>query len=388
MTIKVSRLNSRIAKSTSVTLYDCLGNAVGEVKVTQEGNGNTSIPRLGRTGKQVIAGFALSIARGFSDFNHIEQYYHYNREANLVNQYIYPNCSNVKNIWSDFYSANRMIMLFKEKEAEQLGVYQDYLNVFSAMHYYYMAVAWKDVPYINYVLDINNAHNISRTPMHSIFSDLKANLEKAIDNLEEKKNESLSTDVNEFFFLSKDVARILLADIYMYLGEYNQAETLLEKVISNGFYELDASNYNNSETITNLFNNGSSKETIFATHSEPQTRGNISISTPKLVPIMTYTDVVLSYAESLYKNGKTPEAESQLQKVITAKHISITGGNTLEKIKDARLQLMLYTNTNFAFMKRNNFAKEVYGIEEYRQLLPIPEQELMYNSLMTQNPGY
>lgn len=388
LTIKVSRLNSRIAKSTSVTLYDCLGNAVGEVKVTQEGNGNTSIPRLGRTGKQVIAGFALSIARGFSDFNHIEQYYHYNREANLVNQYIYPNCSNVKNIWSDFYSANRMIMLFKEKEAEQLGVYQDYLNVFSAMHYYYMAVAWKDVPYINYVLDINNAHNISRTPMHSIFSDLKANLEKAIDNLEEKKNESLSTDVNEFFFLSKDVARILLADIYMYLGEYNQAETLLEKVISNGFYELDASNYNNSETITNLFNNGSSKETIFATHSEPQTRGNISISTPKLVPIMTYTDVVLSYAESLYKNGKTPEAESQLQKVITAKHISITGGNTLEKIKDARLQLMLYTNTNFAFMKRNNFAKEVYGIEEYRQLLPIPEQELMYNSLMTQNPGY
>ena len=109
-----------------------------------------------------------------------------------------------------------MIMLFKEKEAEQLGVYQDYLNVFSAMHYYYMAVAWKDVPYINYVLDINNAYNISRTPIHDIFSDLKANLEKAIDNLEEKKNESLSNDANDFFFLSKDVARILLANICMY----------------------------------------------------------------------------------------------------------------------------------------------------------------------------
>lgn len=214
------------------------------------------------------------------------------------------------------------------------------------------------------------------------------NLEKAIDNLEEKKNESLSNDANDFFFLSKDVARILLANICMYQGEYSQAEKLLGKVISNGFYGLDASNYNNKETITNLFNNGSSKKTIFATHNELQSRGNISIGIPLLVPIMTYTDVVLSYAESLYKNGRTLEAESQLQKVITAKHISATGENTLEKIKDARLQLMLYTNTNFAFMKRNNFAKEVYGIEEYRLLLPIPQQEIDVNSSMTQNPGY
>lgn len=83
------------------------------------------------------------------------------------------------------------------------------------------------------------------------------NLEKAIDNLEEKKNESLSNDANDFFFLSKDVARILLANICMYQGEYSQAEKLLGKVISNGFYGLDASNYNNKETITNLFNNGS-----------------------------------------------------------------------------------------------------------------------------------
>ena len=32
LTIKVSRLNSRADKSTSVTIYDCLGNVVGEVK--------------------------------------------------------------------------------------------------------------------------------------------------------------------------------------------------------------------------------------------------------------------------------------------------------------------------------------------------------------------
>lgn len=37
LTIKVSRLNSRADKSTSVTIYDCLGNVVGEVKVPQFG---------------------------------------------------------------------------------------------------------------------------------------------------------------------------------------------------------------------------------------------------------------------------------------------------------------------------------------------------------------
>ena len=36
-------------------------------------------------------------------------------------------------------------MMFKEKEAEQLGVYQEYFNVFSAMQYYNMVVMWGDV---------------------------------------------------------------------------------------------------------------------------------------------------------------------------------------------------------------------------------------------------
>lgn len=388
-TIKIMPLDSNKPKTSNITIYDGLSNVVGKIKITQEGNGDTSTPKLGHIGTQVVEGFALPLARVFSDFNLIEQYYHYNKETNLVSQYVYPSSSTINNIWRAFYSANRVIMIFKDKEAEQLGVYQDYLNVFSAMHYYYMTVAWKDIPYINFVPDMDNIY-IGRTPIHDIFSDLKANLKKAINNLEEKKNESLSTDVNNFFFLSKDVARILLTNIYMYQGEYNQAEKLLEKVINNGFYELDASNYNDKETITNLFNNGSSKETIFATHSEskPQTRGNISIATPMLVPIMTYTDVVLSYAECLYNNNKVSEAESQLKKVTTAKNIDVTGSNILEKIKDARLQLMLYTNTNFAFMKRNNFAKDVYGIEEYKQLLPIPEQEIMHNPSITQNLGY
>ena len=103
---------------------------------------------------------------------------------------------------------------------------------------------------------------------------------------------------------------------------------------------------------------------------------------------MTYTDVILSYAECLYKAGKTSEAEQQLNKVTTAKNINISGNDVLEEIKEARLQLMLYTNTNFAFMKRNNFAKDTYGIDDYKLLLPIPQSELNNNPSIEQNPGY
>lgn len=391
LVIKLSPLNSKTAKSTSVTIYDVLGNALGSVKIVQEGDGDISLPKLGKTGKQFVASMAMDIAQSFSELNLIEQYYHYNKEANLVSQYIYPSCSSVNGIWSNFYKANRTIMMFKEKEAEQLGVYQEYFNVFSAMQYYNMVVMWGDVPYINFVPDMNAAFNISRTPQKDIFADLKSNLEKAISYLEEKKNESLSNDANDFFFISKDVARILLANIYMYQAEYGLAEKLLSDIISTGFYELDSSNYNDKETITGLWNNGSGKETIFATRSEsgePRTRGNITIATPALVPIMTYTDVILSYAECLYKNGKISESEKELEKVTSNKGINVSGSSVLEKIKDARSQLMLYSNTNFAFMKRNGFVKDFYGVEGYRQLLPIPQRELELCPQMTQNPGY
>ena len=93
----------------------------------------------------------------------------------------------------------------------------------------------------------------------------------------------------------------------MYQHDYGQAELLLKDVVNNGFYALNAESYNDQETITNLYNNsGSNSEIIFATKSEitPRTRGqNIVIGTPLLVPIMTYTDVLLSLAECLYKNG-------------------------------------------------------------------------------------
>lgn len=391
LTIKVAPLNSRTSKTTSVKVYDCMETVVGEVNIEQEGNRDLSVPKLGENGKSVVAGFASDLGKSFSQWSMIEQYYHYNKEANLVTQYITPSATVISDIWSSFYRANNINLMFKEVDAEQLGVYQSYFDVWSTLYYYYMVVAWGDVPYVdNMDFSLEDSFNISKTSQTEIFSHLIEKLQEAMDNLEEKKNESLK-DANGFFFLSKDVARVLLANIYMYQGNYQQAESLLAKVISNGFYTLDSSNYNQRETITDLYNNGAGKETILAIRNETMTstRGNISLGIPAIVPVMTYTDVCLSYAECLSKNGKVLQAENQLDKVIDAKGIQVSGTNILDKIKSARLQLTLYCDVNFAFLKRTGFAKDVYGIvEEYRLLLPIPENELAMNSHIWQNPGY
>lgn len=387
LTINVSPLNSRTSKEASVKVYDCMGNEVGEVKIAQEGNPDMPLPKLGESGKTVVASFALELAKAFSQWSLMEQYYHYNKEANLVPQYISPDATIISDIWNSFYRANRMNLMFKEAEAKQLGVYQSYFDVWNALYYYYMVVAWRDVPYVDSTdFGVAGGSSISKTPQSEIFSRLIKELQGAMDNLEEKKNESLG-DANDFFFVSKDVARILLADIYMYQGNYRQAEPLLAKVISGGFYMLDSSNYNQKETITDLYNNGSGTETILAVRNDVMTRSNISLGIPSLVPLMTYTDVLLSYAECLCKNGSTSDAESQLNKIVAAKGIPLSGTTVLDKIKSARLQLSLYCDVNFAFLKRTGFAKEVYGVEDYRLLLPIPQGDVIAGGI-SQNTGY
>lgn len=390
LTLKIAPLNSKVSKSDSIQLYDFLGNVLGKIDISQEGNPNLTIPKLGRDGKNIVATIASNFAEAMSNLNLVEQYYHYNKEANLVNQYLYPSCSDIENTWSVFYRVIRYILTFEEAEYKQLGLYQDYFNVFHALFYYYLTVMWGDVPYIdNYDYYRSGSHNIPGTPQNKIFETAKVNLEAAITNLDKKRNESLN-DENDFFFLSNDVVRILWANICMYQGDYNQAERLLKEVIDNGFYVLDSSNYNEIKTISDLWDNGSSQETIFATKIDKGmgTRSAITIGNPGVVSIMNYTDVILSYAECLYKNGKISEAKAQLDQVLSIKGIQVSGNNVLEEIKDARLQLTLYCNTNFAFLKRNNFAAEVYGVENYRLLLPIPESEILINPNLTQNPGY
>ena len=387
LSIEVDRLNAKTAKSTEINLYDCIGNVLATVTVTQEGDKEAPLPRLGANGIAIANDLSKDFAKAFAQYNVFEQYYHYNKQsgAQLVSRNITPNSPEINNLWADLYKANRTNFWIKETDEKQLRVYQDVCNVFSAMYYYNMVVAWGDVPYLPKVLNMEDAFNIYRTNKGEILTDLKTNLIHAIEYLDEKRNEPFK-DANGFFLVSKDVARILLAQIYMYQGEYQSAEPLLAKVIENNFYELDDSNF----SIGDIASNKNGKEIIFGLQSPVQTKStkeNIHITRQSLIPVLTYTDVVLSYAECLHKAGKTSDATAQLNKVATAKGITVSN-DPITGISEARRKLLLYSIGNFAFLKRNNIAQEVCAIDKYHILLPIPQREIYLNPMMTQNPGW
>ncbi|WP_370795007.1 hypothetical protein [Bacteroides stercorirosoris] len=389
--IDVAPLNNRTEKTLTVCIYDCLGNILGTIDLVQAGNKDIAVPLLGKDAKDIVNGMAETIVKAFSEYSLLEQYYHYNKQADLVRQYIYPSCGTVSNCWSAFYKFNQINLAFKNADTKQLNVYQDILNVFSAMQYYYMITIWGDVPYItDYEWGQNGYYSIARTSATTILNNLKDNLIQSIEVLDDKKNESLK-DEDGLFFMSKDVARLLLADIYMYQHDYRSAMSFLDDIIKNGFYELDESNFNEKGTIENILNNKGGKEILFALYHDKGTRSRstITIQTSPVIPLQTYTDVVLSYAECLYKQGNILEAKKRLNDVISAKNITIANDNdVLAGIAEARKQLLLYSTSNFAFMKRNGFAQDEWGIEDYRLLLPIPQDEVSKNPEMTQNQGY
>ena len=106
------------------------------------------------------------------------------------------------------------------------------------------------------------------------------------------------------------------------------------------------------------------------------------------MPYITLSDVYLSLAECWYKEGKTNNAEEYISKVMNAKKLTSAETDALLKIKDVREQILLYSGTYFAFLKRSGLAKDVCNIADYQLLFPIPSNEMYSNRQMTQNPGY
>ena len=391
--ISVSKLEGRSGKVKTISLYDYIGNVVAIVELSQEGKDiNISVseaPLLGQDGKNVVASIAVSLVQGLRQYNVIEQYYAYNKFIDKVNDYVYPSSSQITNSWSNIYSTNNKLLQLKKVDESLLNVYGDYCNVLSALYYSNLVYGWDAVPFITDYSQIEQIINqgIHRETTANIWNDLKSKLSHAIDNLAEKKNESLK-DINGFFFASKDVARVLLANIHMYQGNYTTAKDLLQKVVDNGFYTLDASKNFMTSTSTDDIDVTESTEVIFALQYDVGTRASVTIMEPGVMPYITLSDVYLSLAECHYELGDSNTAEQNIKKILDAKNISTTETDVLMKIKDVREQILLYSGTYFAFLKRTGLAKTICNIEDYQLLFPIPSNELYSNSQMTQNPGY
>ena len=378
--VVVKAASFRKEQAVSIPLYDGMGNVVARLNLTQQANPNAEIivPRLGSDGISCVSEFMKSL----SDAVTVEAQMNY-RYTKIINdsRFVAPIRSsepNIRKCWNDSYQALNMIARLYRADAMYRAVYSPYLNVYRDMCYYQMLIWWGGVVVVPNA-GFESYADPSRTSESSILQMLEEELVEAIRNLDEKKCVAFATNANDALFVSKDVARILLAKVYMYQQKWAAASNLLQKVVDKSIYPI--------EKVPTKYTS-ENKDLILALMVGNESRASrvyVDGSPEDVVPIMTTTDVKLLYAECEIHLGNNAKASKYISEVDNVNGISGTSVS-VEGIKQLRKSLKL--QDYFAFLKRNGLAIKELGLEKYQLLLPIPENAIDMNPNLTQNPGY
>lgn len=380
--VVVKAASFRKEQAVSIPLYDGMGNEVACLNLTQQANPNAEIivPRLGSVGISLVSDFMRSLSEAVT----LEAGMNY-RYTKIIydSRFVAPIRSsepNIHNCWINSYQALNMIARLYRADAMYRAVYSPYLNVYRDLCYYQMLIWWGGVVVMpNAGFEGYADSYVPRTSESSILQMLEEELVEAIRNLDEKKCVAFATNANDALFVSKDVARILLAKVYMYQQKWAAASNLLQQVVDKNIYSMEKvptkyTSENKDLILALKFGIGSRASRVY-----------VDGSPEDVVPIMTTTDVKLLYAECEIHLGNNAKASKYISEVGNINGISGTNVS-VEGIKQLRKSLKL--QDYFAFLKRNGLAMKELGLEKYQLLLPIPQNELMGNPNLNQNPGY
>ena len=380
--VVVKAASFRKEQAVSIPLYDGMGNVVASLSLTQQANPNAEIivPRLGSDGISCVSEFMKSLANAVT--LEAQMNFRYTKIINDPN-FVAPIRSsepNIRKCWNDSYQALNMIARLYRADTMYRAVYSPYLNVYRDLCYYQMLIWWGGVVVMpNAGFEGYADSYVPRTSESSILQMLEEELVEAIRNLDEKKCVAFATNANDALFVSKDVARILLAKVYMYQQKWAAASNLLQQVVDKNIYSM--------EKVPTKYTS-ESKDLILALKVGNESRAsrvNVDGSPEEVVPIMTTTDVKLLYAECEIHLGNNAKASKYISEVGNINGISGTNVS-VEGIKQLRKSLKL--QDYFAFLKRNGLAMKELGLEKYQLLLPIPQDEINANPSLNQNPGY
>lgn len=380
--VVVKAASFRKEQAVSIPLYDGMGNEVACLNLTQQANPNAEIivPRLGSVGISLVSDFMSSLSEAVN----LEAGMNY-RYTKIINdfRFVAPISSsepNIRKCWNDSYQALNMIARLYRADAMYRAVYSPYLNVYRDLCYYQMLIWWGGVVVMpNAGFEGYADSYVPRTSESSILQMLEEELLDAIKDLDEKKCVAFATNANDALFVSKDVARILLAKVYMYQQKWAAASNLLQQVVDKNIYSM--------EKVPTKYTS-ENKDLILALKfgiGSRASRVNVDGSPEEVVPIMTTTDVKLLYAECEIHLGNNAKASKYISEVGNINGISGTNVS-VEGIKQLRKSLKL--QDYFAFLKRNGLAMKELGLEKYQLLLPIPQNGIDMNPNLTQNPGY
>ncbi|WP_129594679.1 RagB/SusD family nutrient uptake outer membrane protein [Seramator thermalis] len=384
--LEVEPAESRIMNNTTFTIYSFDGKNKADLVLVQEGDPNKPL-ELTQTGNNILADFCTKGRDAMNNFHILDalytQSFSYGSKTDwkpIYEHQVNGNTFLVSDAWTKSYQAiHSLNLIMKHIEEVEPSMYTSFA-VLESMFYYEMAVWWGNVVYVSPGGDINSS--LPQTKIDELFVLLESDLQNGIRLLPADNISFDTMQASSYLFYSNVVPKVILAKMYMYLGEYDKAYPLLRQIIQSGNYTL-------SNSRTNALSSGS-KEIIYAFRQDPQSEYSQYIESTDIVPALLYSEVVMSAAECAYRLGNNSEAVNYYNKVAESRGAATISSTT--DFMSAMLSLweneLKGTGTYFAFLKRNNLAEEVLNIPAYKQLLPIPWQELAKNPNIMQNPGY
>ena len=374
ITIKIEPAQFKKDLSTTFTVYTARGKVAATVTIKQSGDKNYWVKhdpvRLGDAGEHVVLGIMSIMRDAVSKQLHLQTgYIHQENFRDPVP--FRPYDGEIGNIWGRYYTAINQWLTMKDVDANQLNCYQSFIDTHLALAYYQLSSRWGGIPFI--MQRPNDAHIfLPRTDEAEVLSRVENMLFDAMGDLDEHRYDAFQ-DANSMLFVSKNVARILLAFVYCNQKKFDKALPLLEEVIRRGEYHLEysqATEYqNNAECILGYYPEMSSAQKIF--------------------PCLDYKDVILTAAECLYHTGNTPKAKEYINQVCEYKNLTADQSDVLKAI--ASLHYQINSPSYMNFIRRNGLGESFMGLSPnnlYQLLWPIPSGELDKNPQLTQNPGY
>ena len=147
-----------------------------------------------------------------------------------------------------------------EINAELANRYKLECKFIRALMYFNLVRVYGDVPLVLKEISISESYDILREPKENVYNQI-------IDDLKEAQGLPVSYSTAEDGRATQGAAKALLADVYMTLHKYAEAETILAEIINSGRYSLleNTPGSLNIDGYKNVFSpvNHNSKEGIF-----------------------------------------------------------------------------------------------------------------------------
>jgi hypothetical protein len=347
----------------------------------------------------------------------------------FISNLMRPEHSYVGATWRGYYSAlyqvNTLIKaLEKMSETPRRLQIRGVAHFFRGYIYYNLVTRFGGVP----ILRENTLEKMPRNSPEEVWQFIEDELTIAIEHAP-----GFSTDLgSNFYFVSRESAKALMARVKLARGKNSEAAALAEELIALPAFKLDSfekifRNAGNTEIIFAFKNqtveSNINMSTLFYTYAHPQSGSYVYKPNPGAmnmfepgdlradISVDTYEglDVVNKYPSG--QQGTDPLIITRLAEMylISAEAQGLAGIGRLNELRNARgvgpvsaetedeyLNLILEERRKELFAEgfrwidlvRTGKAQAVIGIQDREVVMPLPETELLLNDLLEQNPDY